>query len=127
MRVQLDHAHIFASDIEATVAFYREMFGARVVYDRELVGRRNVRLEMGGLAIHVYDHPPREGRGGVVHHLGLRTDDLDALVARMEARGLVFPRGIREAESFRYIMCEAPDGLLLELYQVRPGHEWMTG
>ena len=33
MQVNFDHAHIFASDLSATVNFFKEMFGAEVVFD----------------------------------------------------------------------------------------------
>ena len=124
---RLDHAHLFSSDIEKTVEFFTTMFGGTVVYDTELVGQRNVRVDIGGGAVHVYEQPPRGAGRPLIHHLGIRTDDLDALVAHMRAQGVAFPRGIREAPAFRYTMCEAPDGLLLELYQVKPGGEWMVG
>ena len=123
----LDHVHIFSSDIEKTIDFYRAMFGARVVYDALLVRQRNVRLEIGGMAMHLYDQPPRSADRGLVHHLGIRTDDLDALVLHMQARGVTFRKGVTEDPAFRYVMCEAPDGVLLELYQVKPGGEWMVG
>ena len=126
MTVQLDHVHIFASDIETTVSFYRMMFGARMVYDTSLVGRRNVRLDFGGAAIHVYDQKPRSADRGLIHHLGIRTDDLDNLVRSMQAKGVAFRKDIADAGSFRYIMCEAPDGVLIELYEVKAGGEWMT-
>lgn len=123
--IRLDHVHIFASDVQATVAFYRTMFGARVVYDAELVGKRNVRLDIGGTAIHIYDQRPRSADRGLVHHLGMRTDNLDRLAAHMKANGVVFRKAITEDNAFRYVMCEAPDGVLLELYEVKPGCEWM--
>ena len=124
--IRLDHAHIFASHLEATVTFYRTMFGARVVYDTALVGRRNVRLDIGGTALHIYDQRPRSADRGLIHHLGIRTDDLDSLMARMRANGVVFRKEIAEDQHFRYVMCEAPDGVLLELYEVKAGAEWMV-
>ena len=45
----------------------------------------------------------------------------------MQENGVVFRKGIVEATPFRYAMCEAPDGVLLELYEVKPGGEWMVG
>lgn len=125
--IRLDHVHIFASDIEKTLHFYRTMFGARVVYDALLVGQRNVRLDIGGLAMHVYDQPPRSADRGLVNHLGIRTDDLAALVSHMKEHGVIFRKEVTEDPTFRYIMCEAPDGVLLELYEVKPGGEWMIG
>ena len=122
---RLDHVHIFASDMEATIQFYTTMFDARVVYDTELVGQRNVRLDLGGLALHIYDQPPRSADRGLMHHLGMLTDELDTLVTHMQANGVTFRKGITEAAAFRYVMCAAPDDILLELYEVKPGCEWM--
>lgn len=125
MITRLDHVHIFASNMAETIDFYTTMFEAKVVYDTQLVGQRNVRLDLGGLAIHIYDQPPRSRDRGLVHHLGLLTDDLSGLVARMHDRGVTFRKVITEDTAFRYIMCEAPDGILLELYEVKPGGTWM--
>ena len=33
MRISLDHAHIFASDVSATIDFLIRMFGATVVFE----------------------------------------------------------------------------------------------
>ena len=123
----LDHVHIFSSDVEKTVGFYQTMFGARIVYDAPLVGQRNIRLDIGGQALHIYAQKPRSADRGLVHHLGIRTDDLEGLIAHMQENGVVFRKGIVEDTSFRYAMCEAPDGVLLELYEVKLGGEWMVG
>jgi len=124
--VRLDHTHIFASHLEATVTFYRTMFGARVVYDTTLVGRRNVRLDIGGAALHVYDQAPRSADRGLIHHIGIRTDDLESLMTHMRTNGVVFRKTVTEDHRFRYVMCEAPDGVLLELYEVKASAEWMV-
>ena len=50
--------------------------------------------------------------------VGIQTDDLPALHRRLAALGVPFRSGIREFGSWRYIMCEAPDGVLLELFQI---------
>jgi hypothetical protein len=47
MRVGLDHVPIFASDLSATVEFFRTMFAATVAWDDEAAGVRNVRLALG--------------------------------------------------------------------------------
>jgi hypothetical protein len=51
-----------------------------------------------------------------VHHLGIETDELDALVGRLKAAGVSVTDVRRHAEG-DYAMAEAPDGLLLELFQ----------
>lgn len=125
--LSLDHVHIFASDMTKTLDFYCTMFGAEIIYDAMLVGQRNVRIEIGGKAMHIYDQQPRSHDRGLVHHLGIRTDNLADLVARMQKHGVQFRKGISEDPAFRYTMCEAPDGVLIELYEVKPGGEWMIG
>jgi hypothetical protein len=39
MHVSLDHAHIFASDVAATVHFLRSMFDSEPVWDEPVAGR----------------------------------------------------------------------------------------
>jgi catechol 2,3-dioxygenase-like lactoylglutathione lyase family enzyme len=123
MRVSLDHAHLFASDVAATVRFFESMLGARVVWDEEAAGVRNVRLKVGRGFVQLYDQPPK-GTQGVVHHLGIETDDLDALVGRMQAAGVTFRTSIRELPKFRYVMVAGPDNLLLELFECREPQRW---
>ncbi|MBU2551072.1 MAG: hypothetical protein KKB20_21860, partial [Proteobacteria bacterium] len=50
----------------------------------------------------------------------LQTDDLDALMDRMKARGFDFKSPVRELGHLRYVMAMAPDGILLELFQPVP-------
>jgi catechol 2,3-dioxygenase-like lactoylglutathione lyase family enzyme len=124
VRIGLDHAHLFASDLGATLAFFREMFDAAVVWDGEAAGVRNVRLRIGNAFVQLYDQPPRGARGGAFHHLGIETDDLDALVARMKARGFAFRNPVRDLPNFRYVMVAGPDDLLIELFECREPGRW---
>ena len=128
MRISLDHAHIFASDISATMDFLTRMFGATVVWDEEAAGTRSVRMQIGKAFIHIYDQPPgvnnRAERGGPVHHLGIETDDLEGLVASMKAKGFEFRKRIRDEPKFRYVMVAGPDNLLIELFQSKEPERW---
>jgi predicted enzyme related to lactoylglutathione lyase len=38
----IHHVHIFASDIESSIKFYKGFFGGKVMLDMELAGARNV-------------------------------------------------------------------------------------
>jgi len=118
MTAHLHHAHLFAADIDATIRWWTEMLGAEVAFDGPMGGARNVFLRIGEGRLHLYDQPLRDAGRGAVHHLGVRTDDLRALTAHMERLGADFPSGIREFGSWRYAMVEAPDGVLLELFEV---------
>jgi predicted enzyme related to lactoylglutathione lyase len=44
MQNHVHHAHVFSSDLEAALKFYREMFGAETLADLDLAGARNVTL-----------------------------------------------------------------------------------
>ena len=124
MRIGLDHVHLFASDLAATIDFFRRMFGATIVWDEEAAGARNVRLALGAAFIHLYDQAPKNPRGGPVHHLGIETDDLDGLVARMEGNGCVIRNAIQKQPKFRYVMVAGPDDLLIELFQCLEPQRW---
>jgi len=124
VRISLDHAHIFASDLEATIRFFRTMFEAVVVLDEVLAGVRGVRLQIGQAFIQVYDQPPKGPRGGAVHHLGIETDDLAGLVGKMKSKGFVFRNPVREDKTFKYVMIAGPDDLLIELFECREPARW---
>ena len=117
MRCDLHHAHLFASNIEESVRFYCEMFGAEIVFDTEAAGARNVLLRLGSAHLNFYDQPPADSGRGAVHHLGILTDDLEALVRHMKERGFQFRKSITDAGPFKYVMAAAPDGILLELFE----------
>ncbi|MCK9229819.1 MAG: VOC family protein [Syntrophales bacterium] len=117
MIVNFHHAHLFASDINASLEFYQEMFGGIIVADIEMAGARNVFLQIGKGRLHFYDQPPRDEVRGAIHHLGMETDDLEALVAHMKSRGVQFRKDIADFGFWKYVMAPAPDNVLLELFQ----------
>lgn len=100
------------------------MLGATVVWDEEAAGVRNVRLALGRAFVNLYDQPPKAPRGGAFHHLGIETDDLDALVAHMQAHGVRFRNPVRDEPKFRYAMVAGPDDLLIELFECREPGRW---
>ena len=114
--LSLHHTHLFASDVDRSIAFWRDHFGAVVLVDEAFAGARNVFMRIGEGRLHLYDQPPKHTGAGTVHHLGIETDELDALVGRLKAAGVSVTDVRRHAEG-DYAMAEAPDGLLLELFQ----------
>ena len=113
----LHHVHLFCSAINAPIAWWVEMLGAEVAYDGTVADQRNVFMNVGSGRLHLYDQPPRGDRGGAVHHVGIRTDDLHGLVGHLKAKGQSFRSDIRDFGAWRYIMVAAPDGVLLELFE----------
>ncbi len=119
---RLHHAHLFCTDVDATVAWWRRWFGARVVADEVLLGSRNVMVAIGDGRLNLYDQPPPTPGGGgrsAVHHLGVQVRDAGALEAALRAAGVPLRRGVREGEGFRYLMLEAPDGVLVEAFEAQ--------
>jgi len=112
------HAHLFASDIDASLKFYQEMFGAEILADILMAGARNVFVAIGQGRLHFYDQPPKDQGRGAIHHLGIQTDDLEALVADMKAKGVPFRKEISDFGFWKYVMVLAPDNVLLELFQI---------
>jgi len=118
MKSSLHHAHLFASNLDESIKFYQDMFGAKVLFDLKMAGARNVMISIGSSKINFYDQPPKDqGRGGI-HHLGIETDDLKALVKHMKNNGFQFIKEIKNFGPLRYVMAAAPDNVLLELFEV---------
>lgn len=118
MNNHIHHVHIFASNLEESIEFYREMFGGKVVLDMELAGARNVFMRIGTGRIHFYDQPPKHAVRGNIHHFGIQTDSLEEVVEKLKSRGVVFTKGITDLGVWKYIMVPAPDDILIELFQV---------
>ena len=89
--LQTEHVGIRVRDLDAAVAFYRDLLGLPE-FDRVL-------LEMG-TAGHVElvarpDFDPRADAGNHagIHHLAMRVPDLDAWVAYLHAKGVAITAG----------------------------------
>lgn len=114
--ISLHHPHLMTTDIDATIAFWRDGFGGHVVDDLEFAGVRNVFMRIGEDRLHLYAQPPRTRERSAVDHLGVQSDELEQLVARL--RGPAAPvTHIREQPGARYAMAEGPDGVLIELFE----------
>jgi catechol 2,3-dioxygenase-like lactoylglutathione lyase family enzyme len=120
MRNSLHHVHAFASDVEASLRFYTEVFGAEVMLDDVLAGARNVFIRIGDGRLHLYDQPPRHVGVGSIHHLGIRTDDMAGMLERLQQHGVQLRKPVTELGGWRYVMVPAPDGVLIELFEVTP-------
>ena len=118
MKTSLHHAHLFASNLDDSIKFYKEMFGAKILFDLEMAGARNVMIQIGSSKINFYDQPPKDQGRGAIHHLGIETDNLEALVEHMKSKGFQFIKEIKNFGPLKYIMAAAPDNVLLELFEV---------
>ena len=115
--MDLHHAHIFAGDMERTLAWWRDHLDARVLFDGELAGARNVLIGVGNGRINIYDQAPKGTGRSAVHHLGVRVKDFGAVWERLQAGGVTSPNGPREHDGWRYVMISAPDDILVEIFE----------
>ena len=122
--ISLDHAHLFASDLVATIMFFTKCFDAEVIWDEEAAGVRNVRIQIGSSFIHLYDQAPKAPRGGAIHHLGIETEELEGLLVRLKILGITWKNEIKEEKKFKYVMVEGPDDLLIELFECKEPERW---
>ena len=118
MKNSLHHAHLFATNVDESIKFYKHMFGAKVLFDLEMAGARNVMIQIGASKINFYDQSPKDQGRGAIHHLGIETDNLDALVEHMKSIGFQFRKDIKNFGPMKYVMAGAPDNVLLELFEV---------
>ncbi|HOD70260.1 MAG: putative lyase [Deltaproteobacteria bacterium ADurb.BinA179] len=114
----LHHVHIFASDIDKSIAFYRECFGGQVVLDNLVAGSRNVFMRIGAGRIHFYSQRPKYPGRGSVHHIGIQTDDIETVVNRLKENGVELKNRVKDFGIWKYVMVPAPDGILVELFEV---------
>ena len=118
LKTSLHHAHLFASNLDESINFYKEMFGANVLFDLEMAGARNVMISIGSSKINFYDQPPKDTGRGTIHHLGIETNDLEILIEHMKNKGFKFRNNIKIFGPLKYIMAAGPDNVLFELFEV---------
>lgn len=116
-KASVHHTHLMATDLDASLEFYRKWFDALVVADFTYAGARNVFVAVGSGRLHFYDQPPRSTNRNAVNHIGLVVCGLDALAEAMEAGGVKLPKGVQRFPDGNYLMVEAPDRVLLELFE----------
>jgi catechol 2,3-dioxygenase-like lactoylglutathione lyase family enzyme len=114
----IHHVHIFASDLDKSIKFYEDFFDGKVILDTEFAGARNVFMKIGNGRIHFYDQPPKIPGRGSIHHFGIQTDNIIDLIDRMKSKGVVFKKEISDQGFWKYIMVQAPDDVLIELFEV---------
>lgn len=122
-RYHLQHVHLFASNLDETIEFYTKWFDAKVAWDGDYGGARNVFMKIGIGAMHLYEQEPRDLGRNAIHHLGFQVVGLQDLYDRMKAAGVHLPNPVRESFGGGYFMVKAPDDVLLEVFEAGPSRD----
>ena len=118
-----DHIHFRSEDPHAARKFWEEMFGAKVVQERELGGAPSFHFDLNGMRFQVSgraegEDPVRTGsepRYGL-DHFGLLVDDMEAAANDLRGKGAEFicePWDLRPGVKIAFI--KGPDNVSIEL------------
>ncbi len=119
MTFKVNHVHLKTRNPDATAQFYVDTLGARIV---GRAGGDGYRLDLHGLALNVtgmLEHQKREQKYGM-EHLAIDTDELDALVEKLKARGIHILEQTVVSGGRRVCFFEGPDGVQLEFMEMKP-------
>jgi catechol 2,3-dioxygenase-like lactoylglutathione lyase family enzyme len=127
--LRLEHAGLTVTDLEASVAWYRRMFGCEVVHDLHWpeTGVRAAYISLGkdGSLLELF-HRPGTTRGfspdpdsARYEHICVQVEDLDVAFADLQAKGAHVAFAPRLAKRHgRIAMVIDPDGFRIELLEV---------
>ena len=134
MKATLDHVGIAVSDLQASLAFFKDVLGLHVELT-EVVASQQVRatfIQAGQSTLEMLEATGPDSpiakyldkRGPGMHHIALRVDDIDAALAHLKDRGvrLIDAQARPGAEGARvaFIHPSAAHGVLVELKQPAP-------
>jgi methylmalonyl-CoA epimerase len=134
MKAFLDHVGIAVSDLQASLAFFRDVLGLQVESTEDVASQR-VRatfVNTGQSTLEMLESTAPdsaiakfiEKRGAGMHHVALRVDDIGAAIAHLKSRGIRMidqqPRPGAEGALVAFIHPSAAHGVLVELKQPAP-------
>src|SRR5262245_27487671 len=118
MTLKLNHLHLKTTDPDKTVQFYVDTFGAKVLNKNP---RGGYRIDLLGLELNVskfLDEQKREQKYGM-EHIAIDTDELDNLVAKLQAQGSNILEATVASGGRRVCFFEGPDGVQLEFIEIK--------
>ena len=121
-----DHVHLLSQDPLKTADFYEKTFGAKRDVSELPGGRTLVSMALDGASIKITNPraeplgPNALPDGCGLEHFGLRTDNLEAAVAELKAKGLKCVQEIKEIRpTTRIAFFVTPEDILIELLEVK--------
>jgi methylmalonyl-CoA epimerase len=137
MRAVLDHVGIAVSDLQGSLAFFRDVLGLHVESSEEVASQhvRATFVSTGRSSLEMLEATAPSSpiakfldkRGPGMHHVALRVDDIDAVIRHLKQRGVRLiddqARPGAEGALVAFIHPSAAQGVLVELKQPAPAVE----
>ncbi len=125
----LAHIGLFVKDLEVTKKFYTEMLDFEIINECTLPDPKGTTkiafMKSGGLVVEGVQFPEHQKRtDGVFDHLAIAVEDIEAVRAMLEKRGIVFEeKDITHAPNVmhngaKWILFRGPDGEHLEITEL---------
>jgi catechol 2,3-dioxygenase-like lactoylglutathione lyase family enzyme len=118
------HVHLISQDPLKTAEFYENVLGAKREGVRKTSdGATNVDLELGGTKLLIRQPRPKplqqldSSTECILEHIGLFTNDFDAAVNDLKAKGIKFVQEIKQLPTHRVTFFIAPENVLVELME----------
>ena len=123
--LSLTHIHLRVQDPEDAAQWYVNMLEANIIERYQTsAGVPSVAVEIGGTRINITSSPSGEELPAAnpnphmgLDHFGLRTDDLEGLVNKLQAKGVEVLEPIREGRNCTICYIKAPDNVRIEIQQ----------
>lgn len=126
----LAHIGIFTINMENTLAFYKDILGMEVSYEKDLVRPGGTTklgfVRAGSLVLEFIQPANTEGildkKGGIVDHIAIEVKDIEGLAGRLRTQGVAFETSdvVEIGELFdgvKAIFFSGPSGERLEFFE----------
>jgi catechol 2,3-dioxygenase-like lactoylglutathione lyase family enzyme len=122
----LDHFNVITGDLDATAAFYADILSLdrrdgppglpphQVQWMYDNAGRAIVHINSIDCP-RAYDRAVSPGPTGALHHIALNCSGFDAMIARLDTRGIGRQVNRIESVGLRQIFIHDPNDVVLEL------------
>jgi len=116
MAISVQHVHLKTRDVQKTIQYYQENYGATV--KAEIPGR-GWQLDLHGLQLNVtgiiseQNHEQYYG----IEHMAVTTDDFTGLLTKLRGNGVAILEELKGSSGNRVAFVQAPDGAQMEIIE----------
>jgi catechol 2,3-dioxygenase-like lactoylglutathione lyase family enzyme len=116
---RVDNAHYWTKDMDASVAFYRDVLGLSL---RTRAGEDWAEFDVAGTTVALHGmregHPPPQGGATVVFEV----DDLEGEMDALRGKNVTFDGDVAEVPGYgRFVSFRDPDGNILQIFERAAG------